>query len=148
MIKIEKVKLKIEKVKDIRIDKANNTISKADDVYNIVKDLLENEDRQNILCLCLDVKNRINNISTICIGSLNQSILHPREVFKIAIMSNSASIIIATNHVSGNIMIEKSEIKTMERISEVGELLGIEVLDFVVIGENGYTSYEALEKNK
>ena len=72
----------------------------AEDAFELVKELA-NEDREHFLIACLDTKNQVIGISTIAIGTLNSAQIHPREVFKTAILANSNSIILFHNHPSG-----------------------------------------------
>jgi len=97
-------------------------------------------DREALVVLTFDTKNKINSITVASIGSLNSSIVHPREVFKTAILSNSASIIIGHNHPSGDPSPSKEDISITSRLKECGKILGIELLDHVIIGDNNYIS--------
>lgn len=95
--------------------------------------LIGNPDREYFVCLLLDGKNRISGIYTVSQGSLNQSIVHPRETFKAAILANSAAIILAHNHPSGDLAPSREDREITRRLKEAGELLGIRVLDHVII---------------
>lgn len=95
--------------------------------------LIGDPDREYFVCLLLDGKNRITGIHTVSQGSLNQSIVHPRETFKAAILANSAAIILAHNHPSGDLTPSREDREITRRLKEAGELLGIRVLDHVII---------------
>lgn len=95
--------------------------------------LIGNPDREYFVCLLLDSKNRITGIHTVSQGSLNQSIVHPRETFKAAILANSAAIILAHNHPTGDLTPSREDREITRRLKEAGELLGIKVLDHVII---------------
>lgn len=136
--RIEIVSLKM--VKENSILYANKKIFSPEDGFHILNDLLENSDREKLIVCCLNSKNEPTNISIVSVGSLNNSIVHPREVFKIAIISNSASIIIAHNHPSGNTEPSKEDIAITKRLKECGELIGIKLLDHLIIGSNCYKS--------
>ncbi|WP_455819583.1 RadC family protein [Clostridium butyricum] len=136
--RIEIVSLKM--VKENSILYANRKIFSPEDGFHILNDLLENSDREKLIVCCLNSKNEPTNISIVSVGSLNNSIVHPREVFKIAIISNSASIIIAHNHPSGNTEPSKEDIAITKRLKECGELIGIKLLDHLIIGSNCYKS--------
>ena len=123
----------MEKVKSMLVD--NKNIGSPKDVYKIVSEYLDGVDREHLVLLTLDTKNKITSISTICIGSLNASVVHPREVFKPAILSNAASIILAHNHPTPS----KEDISITRRIKDGGDLLGIKLLDHLIIGDD-YTS--------
>ncbi len=104
---------------------------------------LQGEMQEHFIVLCLDVKNKIIAVKTVFVGSLNRSVVHPREVFNFAILSSSASIIVAHNHPSGNVLPSQSDIDVTSRLKDAGELLGIELLDHLIIGN----SYDANNVN-
>lgn len=136
--RISVVTIKMEKEKNILVD--NKKISSPKDVYELMKDYLKGADREYLVLLSLDMKNNINSINTVSIGSLNSSIVHPREIFKTAILSNAASIILIHNHPSGDTTPSKEDINITYRIKESGKMLGIELLDHVILGDNSYSS--------
>lgn len=98
---------------------------------------LENSDREKLIVCCLDTKNQPISVSVVSIGSLNSSIVHPREVFKVAILSNSASIIIMHNHPSGDTTASSEDINITNRLKECGKLMGISLIDHIIIGSEG-----------
>ena len=138
MNRISVVTIKMEKEKNILVD--NKKVSSPKDVYKLMKDYLKGADREYLVLLSLDMKNNINSINTVSIGSLNSSIVHPREIFKTAILSNAASIILIHNHPSGDTTPSKEDINITYRIKESGKILGIELLDHVILGDNSYSS--------
>jgi len=83
----------------------------------------------------MDGKNRILCIDMVSVGSLNQSIVHPREVFKSALLSSSAGIILLHNHPSGDPTPSREDIEITRRLKEAGEILGVGVMDHIIIGE-------------
>lgn len=93
----------------------------------------------------LDTKNQILTIENISIGTLNASIVHPRDVFKIAIKRNANSIILIHNHPSGDTTPSSEDINITRRLVDAGDLIGIKVLDHIIIGDNKYLSLK--EKN-
>lgn len=95
---------------------------------------------ENLWLITLDTKNNITGIFTVSTGSLNSSIVHPREVFKRAVLQNAASIIICHNHPSGDITPSQEDINITKRLYEAGKILGIELLDHIIAGDNSYTS--------
>ncbi|MFM1564871.1 RadC family protein [Helcococcus ovis] len=96
--------------------------------------------REEFCILLLDTKNKVISIETISIGTINQSLVHPREVFRIAIMKNSNSIILTHNHPSGDPTPSREDILITERLIKAGEYLGIKILDHLVIGKNKFIS--------
>jgi len=100
-------------------------------------------DREKFLVIYLNVKNEPNAIHTVSIGCLNSSIVHPREVYKGALMSNAASVIFAHNHPSGNPEPSQNDKNMTERLVKAGEILGITTIDHLIIGGDGeYFSFK------
>ncbi|AEE91685.1 putative DNA repair protein [Tepidanaerobacter acetatoxydans Re1] len=114
-----------------------------------VKDLLMEEmrflEKEYFKTILLNVKNHVISIEDISIGSLNSSIVHPREVFKPAIRRSSASILLVHNHPSGDTTPSREDIEVTERLVEAGKILGINVLDHIIIGSDSIISLK--EKN-
>ncbi|MGL4623914.1 MAG: RadC family protein [Culicoidibacterales bacterium] len=98
------------------------------------------EQQEQFICLYLNTKNEIIHQKKIYIGGLNSIVIHPREVFQQAIRVAAASVICLHNHPSGDATPSQDDIKTTKRLIEVGELVGIEVLDHLVLGDNTFTS--------
>jgi len=115
-------------------------ITSPRDVANLLLAKLSFLGKEHFVILLLDTKNQVISIEEISVGSLNNSIVHPREVFKPAIKRSSAAIILAHNHPSGNPEPSTEDIKVTKRLYEVGRLVGIEVLDHLIIGNKDYIS--------
>jgi DNA repair protein RadC len=96
--------------------------------------------QEHFVCLYLNTKNQVLHKRTIFIGSLNASIVHPREVFKEAFRRSAASIICLHNHPSGDPSPSREDIEVTKRLVECGKIIGIEVLDHLIIGEHKYVS--------
>ncbi len=94
----------------------------------------------NFICLYLNTKNQVIHRQTIFIGSLNTSIVHPREVFKEAFRRAAASIICLHNHPSGDPTPSREDIEVTKRLVECGQIIGIEVLDHIIIGDHKFVS--------
>ena len=91
--------------------------------------------------MCLNIKNNVVAVHRCHVGSLNSSIVHPREVFKSAILNNAASVIVGHQHPCGDTKPSMEDIKVTKRLVEGGKLLGIEVLDHLVVNnDNSFTS--------
>jgi DNA repair protein RadC len=116
------------------------SIKSPEDGYNLLKQFLGNVDREHFVVVCLDTKNQPTSINTCHIGSLNASIVHPREVFKSAILSNAASIIITHNHPSGDPTPSREDIEVTKRLAEAGSIIGIDVLDHLIVCEDKFVS--------
>ena len=102
---------------------------------------LMRETKENFITLHLDGKNRIIAMDLVSIGSLNQSIVHPREVFKTACLSNAAAIILIHQHPTGDPSPSSEDIAITRRLKEAGEIMGIKVLDHIIIGDGEYLSF-------
>ncbi|MGD6795670.1 RadC family protein [Metabacillus indicus] len=96
--------------------------------------------QEHFVCLYLNTKNQVLHKQTVFIGSLNASIVHPREVFKEALKRSAASIICIHNHPSGDPSPSREDIEVTKRLTECGKMLGIELLDHLIIGEQKYVS--------
>ena len=107
------------------------------DAAKILRRYLEHEDREHFVTLMLDVKNRVIGIHTVSIGTLNSAIISPREVFKAAILSNAASIILGHNHPSGDVTPSPEDIQVSDTLKRAGAILDIAVLDHIIVGEGG-----------
>lgn len=96
--------------------------------------------QEHFVCLYLNTKNQVMHKQTIFIGSLNASIVHPREVYKEALKRSAASVICIHNHPSGDPTPSREDIEVTKRLVEVGKIIGIELLDHLIIGENKFVS--------
>ena len=111
-----------------------------ENIVAMMKGRLKNKKKEHFLALLLDTRNRLIKVSEISIGSLDTSIVHPREVFKEAIAASAAAIIFVHNHPSGDPEASEEDIKLTKRLAEAGEIMGIDVLDHVIIGDNKFLS--------
>lgn len=117
-------------------------ISEPKDIVDLGKKFLDELDREELIVACLNAKNEVNSVNVVSIGSLNNSVVHPREVFKAAILSNAASIVMIHNHPSGNVTPSKEDKEITLRIKESGIILGIKLLDHIIIGNDTYYSFK------
>ncbi len=109
----------------------------------MIKEKIEGLDREQFIIACLNTKNEPTDISVVAVGSLNKATVHPREVFKTAILSNAASIIAFHNHPSGETPPSQQDIQLTNRLYEAGELLGIKLLDHLIIGDGFHGSEQS-----
>ena len=138
--RIDIVRCKMVKESSVKYEK--RVITSPFDGYIIVKDFLEDLDREQVMMFCLNSKNEPTNLSVISMGTVNSSLIHPREVFKIAILSNASKIMLAHNHPSGNPSpFHEDELMT-KRIKDCGNMMGIELLDHIIVGDNTYYSFK------
>jgi DNA repair protein RadC len=115
-------------------------IKTPDDVVGLVRSRLKDKKKEYFLALLLDTRNRLIKAAEISVGSLDSSIVHPREVFKEAISASAAAVIFVHNHPSGDPEASEDDISLTKRLAEAGEVVGIDVLDHIIIGDNKYTS--------
>ena len=118
----------------------NKKITSAEDVYHELKEF-STKQQEYFLTITLDGASHIINIRTVFIGTLNQSLVHPREVFADAIADRAAGIIIAHNHPSGTLSASRADISVTQRLDEVSKLVGIELLDHVILAKDGFYSF-------
>ena len=122
-------------------DKKITSPSKTRDILEEVFELSSLAEEVFII-MCLDTKNKVTGLFKVSQGSLNASIVHPREVFKRALMQNSNAVILAHNHPSGDVTPSGEDISLTRRLQEAGDILGIKVLDHLIIGAGGrYKSF-------
>ena len=112
---------------------------------NLMMDEMRYLDKEHFNIAILDTKNQVLSIENISIGTLNASIVHPRDVFNMAIKKNANAIILLHNHPSGDPAPSNEDINITHRLVDVGNLVGIKVLDHIIIGDNRYISFK--EKN-
>lgn len=122
-----------QKLKDMQV-----TSSEAIGEYLISE--FKGKEQENFILICLDTKNNIIKKKTLYTGGLSSCIVEPRDIFREAIKCNSARIIVAHNHPSGNPEPSEADFITTRRIRESGELVGIKLLDHIIVGDNSFVS--------
>ncbi len=113
------------------------TISTPEDVVDLCASQLRGEDREHFWALALNTKNHLLRFVEVSVGSLNASIVHPRELFREAVRVSAASIVVVHNHPSGDPTPSGADIQLTRRLAKAGDVVGIELLDHVVIGDGG-----------
>jgi DNA repair protein RadC len=111
-----------------------------EDVAGLVGGRLGGKKKEHFLALLLDTRNQLIKMAEISVGSLDASIVHPREVYKEAISASAASVIFVHNHPSGDPTASEDDIRLTKGLAEAGEIIGIEVLDHLIIGGKKYLS--------
>lgn len=134
----------IEIGKRLLKDKKTALIMKPLDVWGELKDI-RNHKKEHFVVFYLDSRYQEIKREIISIGTLDENLIHPREVFEPAIINNAAQVIIAHNHPSGNVEPSNEDIAITKRLTDAGKILGIEILDHIIVGSNGYLSLK--EKN-
>jgi DNA repair protein RadC len=115
-------------------------VKSPDDVVGLVRGRLKGKKKEHFLALLLDTRNQLIKVAEVSVGSLDGSIVHPREVFKEAISATAASVVFAHNHPSGDPTASEDDIGLTKRLAEAGEIVGIDVLDHIIIGDKNYLS--------
>jgi DNA repair protein RadC len=112
------------------------------DVVELVGDAMRLYEEERFAILLLDTKNRLIRQETVSVGTLNASLVHPREVFRSAIRASSAAVIVCHNHPTGDCRPSREDFETTRRIREAGELVGIRLLDHIIMGDGDYYSFK------
>ena len=118
------------------------------DVAKVLQGLLTREDsidqdKEHFYALHLDARNRISLVELVSIGTVNASLVHPRELFRRAVQEGAVSIIVAHNHPSGETTPSDEDITSTRNLCEAGRVLGISVLDHIIFSSGSYTSFAA-----
>lgn len=111
------------------------------DVFNKMEEICK-EDKEYFVVFFLNTQNDITGKEVVSIGTLNSSLVHPREVFRTAIIKNCAAVIVAHNHPSDSLEPSAEDLLVTKRLQESGKLLGIELLDHVIVSRDGFRSFK------
>ncbi len=120
-------------------------VSSPDSIAALFMDRLRDKKKEFFKILLLNSKADVISIEDMAVGDLSHAIVHPREVFSIAVRKSAAAVIVVHNHPSGSPAPSRDDIETTKKLAEAGELLGIRVLDHIIIGDGRYCSFR--EKN-
>jgi DNA repair protein RadC len=124
----------------VSIGDTRPSIRSPQDAVDILMPYLRDEPQENFVAIFVNTKNEVLRTKSITTGTLDSSLITPRELFREAISMNSASVIIAHNHPSGDPTPSREDIATTKRICQTGEVIGIEVLDHLIIGDGRWLS--------
>ena len=144
--KAAQIKAAVELSKRLEADAGESqkpAVKSPEDVVNIVKSQLKGKKKEHFLVLCLDTRNRLINCKPVSVGSLDTSIVHPREVFREALSSSAASVIFVHNHPSGDPEPSEEDVELTKRLAKAGEIIGIDVLDHIIVCDRSYSSLKA-----
>jgi len=122
------------------VSKPKFMVKSPEDVYHFLREKMRYYDREHFKAVFLNTKHHVITVETISVGSLNSSLVHPRELFKNSIKRSAAALILAHNHPSGDPTPSIEDIEITRRLVEVGNIIGIQVLDHIVIGESSFVS--------
>ena len=139
MVKKTTYEIRIVKVGSVHEDPSQEIITQPDHILPFLKDI-RNHDQEHFVCATLNGNGKIITVRVITIGLLNHSLVHPREVFKGAILDNAASVIVAHNHPSGSLEASNQDIAITTQLKEAGNILGISVLDHIIVTKESYVS--------
>lgn len=123
--------------------KQPHMIRGPEDVVQLLGRRLTRQAREHFLVVLLNARHEVDAVETVSVGSLNASIVHPREVFKPAVIGSAASVVLVHNHPSGDPEPSEEDLSITKRLVEAGDLLGIGVLDHVIIASRGVVSFRA-----
>jgi DNA repair protein RadC len=141
LAKAAELKAALELGRRLAVLSLSRTVIKSpQDVANLLMDEMRYLDREYFRTVSLNTKNRVLGVDNVSIGSLNSSLVHPREVFKNPIRRSAAAIILVHNHPSGDPGPSKEDVQVTRRLVEAGQILGIEVLDHLIIGDGSFIS--------
>jgi DNA repair protein RadC len=124
-------------------EKPRQVLKSPEDVVAVMRSKLKGKKKEHFWVICLDTRNRLINCRPVSMGSLDTSIVHPREVFKEAVSSSAASLIFVHNHPSGDPEPSKEDVELTKRLAKAGEIIGIDVLDHIIVCDKNYTSLKA-----
>jgi DNA repair protein RadC len=144
--KAAQIKAALELSKRLEADageKPKPVLKSPEDVAAEMRSRLKGKKKEHFWVICLDTRNRLINHKLVSIGSLDTSVVHPREVFKEAVSSSAASVIFVHNHPSGDPEPSKEDIELTKRLVKAGEIIGIDVLDHIIVCDKSYLSLKA-----
>ncbi len=104
------------------------------------------KEKEHFLCASVNTQNGVKSLDIISIGCLNANIVHPREVFYAAIANRAAAIVVAHNHPSGNIEPSQNDIDITRKLKEVGQIIGIDLLDHIIIGNDKFDGFLSMKE--
>jgi DNA repair protein RadC len=145
-VKAAQIKAALELSKRLETDtgeKPKPVLKSPQDVAAAMMSKLKGKKKEHFWVICLDTRNRPINCKQVSIGSLDTSIVHPREVFKEAVSSSAASVIFVHNHPSGDPEPSKEDVELTKRLVQAGEIIGIDVLDHIIVCDRSYLSLKA-----
>jgi len=146
LAKAAQIKAALELSKRLEADvgeKPQQVLKSPEDVAAVMRSKSKGKKKEHFWVICLDTRNRLISWKQVSVGSLDTSIVHPREVFKEAISSSAASVIFVHNHPSGDPEPSKEDVELTKRLAKAGEIIGIDVLDHIIVCDSSYLSLKA-----
>lgn len=152
MVRMIKYKTKLTENKRVVLEKEVSTnypdlsyaIKSPDDAVTIGKDFMRihEEPEEYMYMICMNTKNKVIGVFELSHGTVNASLVSPREAFQKALLANAVSVIFMHNHPSGDPKPSREDVEVTKRLSEAGKILGVEVLDHIIVGD----SYSSLKE--
>jgi len=137
---------KVQLVREGAVKAARRPVASAEDAAAVVASYLKGADREHCVVVLLDARHTVIGLNTVSIGTVSASLVHPREVFKPAILANASAVILAHNHPSGELEPSEHDVDLTRRLIEAGKLLGIELLDHLILCDGAHLSLRASGK--
>ena len=125
---------------ELEIEQKKYDIKNPQAIVKAIRASIKNKAKEHFKLIILDSRNKIIDITNVSVGTLNANLAHPREIFKDAITHNASSVILCHNHPSGDPEPSEDDQKITKQLLEAGKILGIEVLDHIIIGQESFTS--------
>ena len=143
-VKAIKILASIELGKRVYLDNnlVNIKMDTPEKIYNYMKSEVEGKNQEYFYAIYLDSKKNLIDKKLLFIGTLNKSIVHPREIFKYAYLLSASSIICVHNHPSGDTIPSKEDLNLTKALVEIGKIQGINIIDNIIIGKNYYSLYQ------
>lgn len=130
-------------IKEVSLSKSKSTTIKSPkDIFPLLKEKIINFHKEYFMVASLDNRNKIISVETVSVGTLNSSLIHPRETFEVAIKNHAAAIIICHNHPSGELKPSEDDLIVTKNLVKAGKLLGIELSDHLIITKDSYFSFK------
>lgn len=129
------------------LDTERINVSNPEAVSRFIRSKIGDDAVESFILLCVNNKNTVISYSVISVGTITETIIHPREVFLPAIMTKASCVIVAHNHPSGNNLPSREDISTTKRLVEAGKIIGIPVLDHIIVGFNDFASFYSMKEN-
>lgn len=141
---MQKEIIESESIKSINLKYPSQVFRTPEDVVSKIKLILDSEskhqrDKEHFWVIGLDTKKRAKFLDLIALGTLNECIIHPREVFRLSIMHGVDSIILIHNHPSGDASPSRSDYEITDRLKNCGDLIGIQLIDHIIVGDNFFS---------
>jgi DNA repair protein RadC len=136
-----KASFELAKRENLETDEENFDIKNPEAVCKLISSTIKEKAKEHFKLILLNSRNKKIGISTISVGTLTTSLVHPREVFKEALAHSAASVILAHNHPSGDPEPSEDDLKITRKLVESGKILGVEVIDHIIVGKNNHYSF-------